>query len=99
MVVMTFVHQPAPHREVLIVADKSHSALFEAVTQFLLDNSHHTLNCSILAEENDLARAAFLSPAGGAGPEMLTLALQQGDAKASRKQVAPLLTEFLGKGL
>lgn len=100
LVVMTFVHQPAPHRELLVIADQSHGALFEAVTQFLLDSTQHTLNCSILPEENDLARTAFQAPGGGpAGSGVLSMALKQGDAKASRKQVAPLLTAFLGKGL
>lgn len=99
LVVMTFVHQPAPHRELLIVADKTHSALFEAVAQFLLDNTQHTLDCSILSEADDIARASVRLPAGSSGPEFLTMALKQGNAKASRKQVAPLLTEFLGKGL
>ncbi len=96
LVVMTFVHQPAPHRELLLLADKKHEALYNAVLQYVQDGSQHSLNCSLLRDEHTTANAKFQPTSVSPDEWILSAALKQGDAKASRKQVAPLLTNFLG---
>lgn len=95
LVVMTFVNQPAPHRELLVLANISHEALFHAITQYLQDNSQHTLNCSLLLSEHATAQSKLQPSSVSSDEWILSVALKQGDAKASRKQVAPLLTNFL----
>lgn len=96
LVVMTFVHQPAPHRELLLLANKKHEAVFNAVVQYVQDSTQHSLNCSLLLDEDATAKARFQPTSISADEWILCAALKQGDAKASRKQVAPLLTNFLG---
>lgn len=94
LVVMTFVHHPAPHRELLICADSTQSDLFRSVVEHLQNGS---LNCRVLPAEQAAAQTAFQSASTEAGscPQLLCAALSQGDVKASRKQVAPLLVELL----
>lgn len=107
VVVMSFVHEPQPRREILLCTpDKS---LLDATTQYLLRTDLHDFRCSVLVEDDQRLRELLLagsgsdvcddyaSPAAADGAPAAPLygaVLHQGNSKASRKQLAPELLKF-----
>jgi exopolyphosphatase len=81
LVVMSFVHHPAPKRELLFLTrDKD---FHDALAAYLHDSTRHDLNCEPLS----LDHAAPPS-------ETYLSVFTQKNTKASRKQVAPTLLSF-----
>ena len=96
LVVMSFVQTPVPRRELLVITENSQ--LLEALDRFLMNTTTHNLDCileesltsrmqQVLNATNQVAGMAVVEP-------LLCSIYTQGNSKASRKQVAPLMLAF-----
>jgi exopolyphosphatase len=92
LAVMTFVHQPEPRRELMICTQDRH--LYDHLLRFLLDGTKHDLHCELLPAEHETAQKLCGVTGADSAPPLYTAVLLQNNAKASRKQVAPLLLNF-----
>jgi len=98
LVVMSFVQNPAPRRELLVITENDQ--LLKALDKFLMDKIMHNLDC-VLQESLTKRMLQVLNPTSqteGAIIEPLCCSIYtQGNSKASRKQIAPLMLAFYGK--
>jgi exopolyphosphatase len=110
VVVMSFVHEPAPTRELLLCCRSR--AHLDALLQYFLHDPSHGLCMRKLEVGGVAARMADLFPpvpvpvpvpvqvrttgsSSAAGEHLYAEVFAQGNAKASRKQLAPALVQFL----
>jgi exopolyphosphatase len=93
LAVMTFVHQPAPRRELVICTHDRR--MYDHMLNFLLDGTKHDLQCALLSAEHAAAqRLCGVAEEDDSAQPLHIAVLVQNNAKASRKQVAPLLLHF-----
>lgn len=96
LVVMSCIQTPAPRRELLVITENGQ--LLEALDRFLMNTTTHNLDCvlqepltsrmqQVLNETNQVAGESVIAP-------LLCSVYTQGNSKASRKQVAPLMVTF-----
>lgn len=96
LVVMSCIQTPAPRRELLVITDNGQ--LLGAVDKFLMNTSSHNLDCilqePLTSRMQQVLKATNQVPGGTVIEPLLCSIYTQGNSKASRKQVAPLMLAF-----